>query len=504
MARPKRGARLWWAAALAGLIAVGVADVITRRTAGAAPKGPAALRRLTFAPGLEDEPSFSPDGKFVAYTTDDRGNLDVVVQPLAGGEPIRIASTDADEAEAAWSPDGSRIAFVSAQEHGGRLAAALNVSSLEFYLNSSHGDIFLVPALGGSPAKLVEDGHYPSWSPDGKRIVFMSNRGGQVNLWTVSADGGAPERLTNDANIDYQPAWSPDGKWIAYGSGSYSRGSRGFFNLKIRAAGGGAETNLAEGFTYVATPDVGRRRAVHRLFRRAGRDPERLEVPVRDGRRTGPLSRVTLGQGQDAGAAVSRDGKSLAFAGLRTELEHLGALPRRDSGARRDAGRGRSRLPPALSRREDVSRRVGAHRNVRGVDRVAEGRFLSRLTPGQELIEPSAPLGAGRPPFLVRARSHASDPAHRRHERGGHRTSPRGQGPGPGTESESWSGLRKAPGEIRIYDVETKKTRAVTSLRKELDYPSWSPDEKQIAFQLQRGTSARSGSCRRRAERRSR
>ena len=237
---------------------------------------------------------------------------------------------------------------MSAQDHGGRLAAALNVSSLELYLNSSHGDIFLVPALGGTPAKLVEDGHYPSWSPDGKRIVFMSNRGGQVNLWTVSADGGAPERLTNDANIDYQPAWSPDGQWIAYGSGSYSRGSRGFFNLKIRAVGGGAETNLAEGLHLRATPAVGRRRAVHRLFRRADGILNVWRVPVRDGRRTGPLSRVTLGQGQDAGAAVSRDGKRLAFAAAAQRAEHLGALPRRDSGARRHAGR-RSPDFPQLS-----------------------------------------------------------------------------------------------------------------------------------------------------------
>ena len=99
----------------------------------------------------------------------------------------------------------------------------MNVSSLELYLSSSGGDIYLVPALGGTAARLVEDAHYPSWSPDGKRIAFMSNREGRIKLWTVAADGGAPERLTKGATIDYQPAWSPDGKWIAYGSGDPSR-----------------------------------------------------------------------------------------------------------------------------------------------------------------------------------------------------------------------------------------------------------------------------------------
>src|SRR5262249_1166021 len=193
---------------------------LSRMRSGSPSAAPTTLRRLTFGAGLEDEPAYSPDGKFLAYTTDERGNLDVVVQPLAGGEPIRIAATDADEAQPAFSPDGSRIAFVSARDHGGRLAPPTNTNALELYLNLSFGDIFVVPALGGTPAKLVDDGHYPSWSPDGKRIVFVSNRGGEINLWTVPSEGGTPMPLTKEhGRIDYQPAWSPDGKGIVHGSG---------------------------------------------------------------------------------------------------------------------------------------------------------------------------------------------------------------------------------------------------------------------------------------------
>ena len=277
MARPKKSARLWWAFGLAALLAAVVTDTVIRRGSAVPAKAPPTLKRLTFAPGLEDEPSFSPDGKFVAYTTDERGNLDVVVQPLGGGEPIRIASTEADEAEAAWSPDGSRIAYVSAQEHGGRLASALNVSTLEFYLNSNHGDIFVVPALGGTPAKLVEDGCYPSWSPDGKRLVFMSNRGraGQ------SLDG---ERRWGSARTadERQQHRLPAGVVAGWQVGRLRLGRLhprfpGFLHPQDPRGRGRPGEERRGGLQLRAAPGLGRRRAIHRFLGGSGRDPERLE-----------------------------------------------------------------------------------------------------------------------------------------------------------------------------------------------------------------------------------
>ncbi|HVE66244.1 MAG TPA: protein kinase, partial [Thermoanaerobaculia bacterium] len=107
--------------ALLGLVALLIAaDLLVRLRPATGKPLASNLRKVTFGPGLEDEPTWSPDGKFLAYTTDERGNLDVVVQPLVGGEALRIAGGDADEAQPAWSPDGSKIAFVSAQDRGGR------------------------------------------------------------------------------------------------------------------------------------------------------------------------------------------------------------------------------------------------------------------------------------------------------------------------------------------------------------------------------------------------
>ena len=120
-----------WVPALLGLVALLIgADLLVRLRRPSAAGLPSNLQKLTFGPGLEDEPTWSPDGKFLAYTTDERGNLDVVVQPLDGGAPLTIAGNDADEAQPAWSPDGSKIAFVSAQDRGGRLHHVLAAGAL--------------------------------------------------------------------------------------------------------------------------------------------------------------------------------------------------------------------------------------------------------------------------------------------------------------------------------------------------------------------------------------
>jgi Tol biopolymer transport system component/predicted Ser/Thr protein kinase len=292
-----------------GLLVAGVAVRVRslRRT-----EAPPRLTRGTFSPGLQEQPAFSPDGKLLAYVTDERGNLDIVVQPRGGGTPIRVAETDADEAQPAWSPDGARLAFCSARDHGGRLNFALGQEVLTELVDGRGGDLFIAPALGGTAVKLVEDGYYPAWSPDGKRIVFQSNRGGQWDLWTISSGGGQPVRLTNDAEFDYQPSWSPDGKWIAYGSGV-----AGATNVRVVPATGGAPVELTHVATFVLHPSWSPdgRSIVYSAFDNV---TNLWELPVSDGRAAGSPRRITLGGGQDVDAAVSRDGKSIAFATTRT------------------------------------------------------------------------------------------------------------------------------------------------------------------------------------------
>jgi Tol biopolymer transport system component len=277
------------------------------------------VRQLTFEPGLEAEPSFSPDGNYVAYTSNDHGSLDVVVMPLAGGAARRLVATAADEAQPAWSPDGARIAFTSARGHGGRLSAVSGLSALSPFVQGQGGDILLVPAAGGPPVKLVERGSYPAWSPDGKSVVFQSDRSGHWDIWTVAANGGEPRPLTQDADADFQPSWSPDGRFVAYAS--LDAGLREG-RLKLVASGGSATPRVLKlpaqsvaspawspdgaWIYFAAAPTITSSQTS--LFR-VSFDTAGDESPL--------VERLTLGATADLNPTLAAGGKRLAFAGVR-------------------------------------------------------------------------------------------------------------------------------------------------------------------------------------------
>lgn len=164
---------------------------------------------------FDPRPHWSPDGSHISYTERSReffsGKLKILNfdqnSGNASGEPIDIyvAKNDPGGAwainTAAWSPDSQTLAVV---------------------LQESHWDkIWTIPATGGKPAELTfGDGEdeEPLYSPDGKWIVFESNRGvpEERHLWVISAKGGTPHRLTSLTGFETNPRWSEDSESIKF------------------------------------------------------------------------------------------------------------------------------------------------------------------------------------------------------------------------------------------------------------------------------------------------
>jgi Tol biopolymer transport system component len=235
----------WTVAAVAALVAAAAWGA----RGGQAPTDPrwAQFTRITEAAGEETSPSLSPDGTTVVYAARGPGGWDIYSQRVGGRNATAILNDPQhDEGAPAFSPDGSQIAFHRSEAVGGIFIAgatgesARRLTEVGFdpawspdgkqiaFATEEIGDpssrlgestLFVIDTAGGTPRKAVEgDAVQPSWSPSGNRIVFWSNRGGQRDLFTVPAAGGATTQLTSDKAIDWSPVWSPDGRFVYFSS----------------------------------------------------------------------------------------------------------------------------------------------------------------------------------------------------------------------------------------------------------------------------------------------
>lgn len=184
---------------------------------------------------------WSPDGTKLVMFGGSMSNAQIVVTDASGANPVTITSGLASSYDPSWSPDGKRITYVS--------CPTVPCSATDF-------EVFTTSATpGGSPTRVSNDGmrdNDPYYSPDGTRIAWLtetSTTTGSAGAWNIriaNADGSSPGYITNDGNVNSRPQWSHDGTKVYFHRLVYSDALPHFDIWSVHPDGTGM-TNITAG-----------------------------------------------------------------------------------------------------------------------------------------------------------------------------------------------------------------------------------------------------------------
>jgi len=271
------------------------------------PANPGAVTNLTDngATSYDEKPIWSPDGSKVAFvsdfTKDGQGEKNVFVMPAAGsGDEINLATQISEfpaEGKAiddlAWSPDGSRIAFTRGN----------NAGDDKVWVENADGTSVFPLEIGGTGAK-----RHPTWSPDSSKIAYAVVKNEPEQIYIASSLGGIGQPLAN--GVGHEPNWSPNGAKIAFDD--YNSGF-GYVNLDIVNADGSGTPQIVVPSPYTEwtfsawSPDGGR--IAYRAT--AGTGATVYRVTNADGSGDHPLA--SPGEGDARYASWAPDGSRLVY-----------------------------------------------------------------------------------------------------------------------------------------------------------------------------------------------
>ena len=229
-----------------------------------------ATRQLTNLADPVVFPALSPDGKMVTYIQTHGGKDQIFLRQISGGRAVALTDSTVDAVWPSWKPDGTAILYTgdgtisTMPPLGGSATALLSRSATAYYAfcdwspngttiicsNLVDGALYRLDHNGTNVRRITpqnaEPVHSAVWSPNSKRIAYVSGNiqfvtaGYTGNLaassiWTVSADGGAPVRITDRSHLNMSPVWTPDGDHVLFVS--TLGGSRDIYSQAVNGNG---------------------------------------------------------------------------------------------------------------------------------------------------------------------------------------------------------------------------------------------------------------------------
>ncbi len=176
------------------------------------------LTRLTYGDWDDTTPALSPDGKKVAFASNRDGQWDLYILELASGEFQRVTDTPEYESSPSWSPDNQWLACERYENEN------LEIAFISL-TNQDQETIFLTNDKASD--------HSPAWAPDGRHVAFVSNRGGDSDIWLADLDKTGEDRNVNLSRTpraaESHPVWSRDGRYLAWASSAQNIGYSGIY-----------------------------------------------------------------------------------------------------------------------------------------------------------------------------------------------------------------------------------------------------------------------------------